>query len=121
MKQRNGFVSNSSSTSFIIAITSSNKCKCCGREDLDILSLIESTSNYGSNDNHVDAVGKEEVIKHIQENWFESDKSKKLIEKINLVDDTEKVALISVSYHDKNINTLLKQSKNITIIHSENE
>jgi hypothetical protein len=120
MKLRKGFVSNSSSSSFIIAIAPSNKCECCGRSDLDILSLIESTSNYRNDDNDVDAVGKEQVINHIKESWYGDDKINDIISKVNLVNDDLTVALISVSYHDENINTLLKQSKNITIIYQDN-
>ena len=40
MKYRNGFVSNSSSTSFIVALNDSVPCKHCGRSDLSVLDLI---------------------------------------------------------------------------------
>lgn len=41
MKYRNGFVSNSSSTSFIVAMTKKSPCPCCGRGAEDILDIIE--------------------------------------------------------------------------------
>ena len=44
MKQRNGFVSNSSSSSFVIAIKKSanEPCPHCGRSDPNILGVIEN-------------------------------------------------------------------------------
>jgi hypothetical protein len=46
MKYRNGFVSNSSSASFIVAVNESVPCKHCGRSDMSILDLIDSASNH---------------------------------------------------------------------------
>jgi chaperonin cofactor prefoldin len=41
MKTRNGFVSNSSSSSFVIAVpTKTKKCKCCHRSDAVFLQLL---------------------------------------------------------------------------------
>ena len=51
MKAREGFVSNSSSTSFIVAVRKDiNACPHCGRKDPDILELIEQMS-YTNDDN----------------------------------------------------------------------
>ena len=40
MKIRNGFVSNSSSSSFVIAYKRENYCECCKRSDPTILDLV---------------------------------------------------------------------------------
>jgi hypothetical protein len=47
MKVRSGFVSNSSSSSFVIAFDESKlgPCPHCGRKDLSILDLIKNSSN----------------------------------------------------------------------------
>ena len=46
MKTRNGFISNSSSTSFIVAVkTDINKCEHCGRSDPSFFDLIEQSTD----------------------------------------------------------------------------
>jgi len=49
MKVRSGFVSNSSSSSFLIAYTE-DKCEHCGRSDLDIAELVRQSTNYAEDD-----------------------------------------------------------------------
>lgn len=47
MKIRNGFVSNSSSSSFIVALNPKEKCPHCGRSSPNMIDLIEkNTSNH---------------------------------------------------------------------------
>jgi len=46
MKIRNGFVSNSSTTSFIVALNDSVPCPHCGRIDTDIINIIANTDDY---------------------------------------------------------------------------
>ena len=58
MKIRENLVSNSSSTSFIIAFKSSPPCPNCGRKDPDIVKLVEMIGDYVNSDrNKVEAVG----------------------------------------------------------------
>ncbi|GAF80422.1 unnamed protein product, partial [marine sediment metagenome] len=65
MKQRNGFVSNSSSSSFIIAIKKQPEaCQHCGRSDLDFIQLI---NNAGDLDSCVDHEGAAAVLSYMEE------------------------------------------------------
>ena len=121
MKQRNGFVSNSSSTSFILTIKQTGVCEHCGRGDgVDIFTLMGRGNDFS--DNEIEAIGKDEVVKYIKENWYDSDENQKLIKKIEKIDETKKkVTMISVSYHDETLINLIESSKGVTIMYREND
>jgi hypothetical protein len=117
MKKRKGFISNSSSSSFIIAITESKPCKHCGGSNVDILSIFNELGNHGSCESCVDAKGKEETIKHINQTWFSDNTKKDILDKINKIKG-KTVAAISVSYHDDFLQDIIKNSKNIEILYT---
>ena len=103
MKIRNGFVSNSSSSSFLIAIKKekNNPCPCCGRKDFsfDFLDLIR---NSRDDETEVKANGKyikDKIGEHIGQ--FETDILNS-IEKHEKSDDCNKyeLALLDISYSD---------------------
>jgi hypothetical protein len=113
MKTRNGFISNSSSSSFIISINNKNNepCKCCGRTDIDILKLIDKFKNDRyDNDTEVIAFNYTESLGYIKSNLLMNDSEfNDLIIKIN--DEYEsgnEIAIISIEYHDEIIHELYK-------------
>lgn len=68
MKITAGFVSNSSSSSFIIHIVSGEKCKHCGRSDDNFLSMMGK--GYGGDDeDSITAEGKEAILAVLEEWW----------------------------------------------------
>lgn len=125
MKIRNGFVSNSSSSSFIVAVKESNKCPTCGRSDKSFLDRMPKEGEY--EETHIRAMGSETIAKQYVDNWGinmgnseEIDKVASLMgemvafEKMGYV-----VAFIEISYHDENTNdefNTLRDNKNNSIV-----
>ena len=68
MKIRNGFVSNSSSSSFVVAIKKNDGevCPHCGRGTPNLLKIIEEKSNYGG-ETEIDGVGIDAVLEYADE------------------------------------------------------
>ena len=120
MKTRNGFVSNSSSSSFIIAFKDNIPCPHCGRRDPNILNAIESSNDY-SNDNNVGAKG-EGVIEEIKGSYYPKQKTPLINQVANFLKDGYTVASISISYHNDLLNNLLnnmQKSGSVVIIYDE--
>jgi len=110
MKIRENLVSNSSSTSFIIAFKDSKPCPHCGRKDPNIVKLIETISNCGSSDQTcVEAVGYNDVKQFINSSFDQESKETikifKDIEKYKVKEDWN-LATIKISYHDDELKTI---------------
>jgi len=100
MKTRNSLVSNSSSSSFIIAYKRGEKCKHCGRSDPDLEQIIRSKSSENSN-YEVYATGKDEIIKQMKTGYDGNPaEMTELFDKINKLDDDYTVIYFSMSHHD---------------------
>ncbi len=117
MKIRTGFVSNSSSSSFIIATKKSDKCPHCGRSDLNLIDLIEAIGSRAddSEQTRLRAKGVENVIAHIKKDYLDycsSDEKKRWKELFKTLEIADKkgyaIAEIEISYHDESTNNMLQ-------------
>ena len=113
MKTRNGFVSNSSSSSFIIAIKKTNiPCPHCGRKDPDFLDMVENSSIYNEDDNRIDARETEETLKYIEDNekgWVEAEEYKKIEDGLSKNKNNKEwnIVDITLSNHDTSLRETL--------------
>jgi len=121
MKTRNGFVSNSSSSSFIISVKTSKKCKHCGHKLIDILDKIRLASE-SSFDNSVNAEGLKEVINFYAVDKDDSNDVKMLekIKKFHAAHKSETIAAVSISYHDTRLLDELYDTPGVTILKDYN-
>ena len=116
MKIRQGFVSNSSSSSFIIAIDKSDKevCPTCGRSDIAVLDLIKGPSN---SDTEVSAQGYKNVRAEVLE-WLVYDDNVQGL--LDLIDKAHKegkdLAYLSIDNEDGHLADKLRSTPDITIL-----
>jgi len=126
VKIRNGFVSNSSSSSYIIAIFESKPCPHCGRKDPNLLDMIENADHGG--DTEVRVTGIEAIIR---ENvpWqndpeIRKNREKELRKLMKPYEDKDCViADIRISYHNDAINTIFRnlvQAGSVIILEDDN-
>lgn len=111
MKTRNGFVSNSSSSSFLIAVLKDNKpCPHCGRKDLDFLDMVEHS--YNSNNHVNEIIGSGDISKYIEREYgyLGRDDYDNLLSmaELNAKNPNCIIVNITLSDHDENIHKVLK-------------
>jgi len=135
MKIRNGFVSNSSSSSFIIAVkTEGGVCSCCGRKDFNFLDRIRQVE-FQNDDSRVVTCKPDDIVKEYFDGYTdyldETDPramSQRKQDEANLLaqllhwssaEPGWEVALIRLCYHDdalQNEFEVLKRARKLVVI-----
>ena len=135
MKIRNGFVSNSSSSSFIIAYKSGTLCPTCGHNSGDFMEIVRSrldhTDNRISSEGYMDV--RDEIINMFTDQVEWTDKTEKILKEeletiLEIMNSLKSkgfnFASIGVSYHDEDLSQQLHQAANgnsLVILHSGGE
>ena len=111
MKIRNGFVSNSSSSSFVVAFKKNDVCPHCGRSDPNILKAIEDKAQYGG-ETELDGVGIDAVLEHADEiSHYDKEEADRIRKKAATYGNDWEFAVFYVSYHDKVISQMIEDMK----------
>ena len=120
MKYRAGYISNSSSSSFIIVVKPTDICPHCGRKDSDkdeLISLIEQSTWC---DTEMSGEGME-AVKELVSYYYDDNYKEEIISKAEKAVGDGDLIVCNVSYHDDFILDKIKNSKNIVIVNKENE
>jgi len=131
MKTRFGFVSNSSSSNYVIVLKiqkASEKCPHCGRSDPnphDFLGILEKSKAC---DSQVNAVGIDDIIKErLEWNYFREDNKQKIAEFREILEKYDNgefiIADVDISYHDemtKDVFNEMKESGDVVVILDSN-
>ena len=124
MKNRSGFVSNISSSSFIIAIKNNiETCPTCNRStgisQLELSDLLNSDSDYDT-ELYDSQCSSKSFMESIGLYWDRED-ANRIVERIDNKLDSERIMYFAVGYSSEWLSDKIKKAENITIIYGENE
>jgi hypothetical protein len=121
MKIRHSFVSNSSSSSYIIKINKNTTCKHCGRSDPDIVEIVRAGDDYG--DTRMEYENKEQVLSDIKHNIEMAEKDIAKYSECNPndvhpSDKVRKITTIAKDYLEWSCNNLKREKERYDEINS---
>ena len=127
MKTRIGFVSNSSSSSFIIAIDrgySGSACPTCGMSKLDIIDILDRMDNHTGDCSCIKERGVAKIkARHKEEfQWLDKEEKEEvrgLIKRLKKIEqEGREVYRIRINYNDSYLLEYIENSKHIEVLDS---
>ena len=118
MKIRNGFVSNSSSSSFIVAYKNEEEaetCVTCGKKAIPFRLIREKIQESTNSDTEWRTDDYEELVERIKE-WKDEELDKKLQVLKGL---GFSFAMFDISYHDNLMNSLVTDHCGVQIVYKD--
>ena len=116
MKTRNGYVSNSSSSSYILLVNRHSKCDCCGVKFGEVFWTLLERNNYSSGDDtELDAVGYNNIMQKHDDTYIGEHFKEELLKAMEPYKDMKeegpyelKLIEASISYHDEVTENILQ-------------
>jgi hypothetical protein len=125
MKIRNGFVSNSSSSSFILHVKNVKPCKHCGNKGADISQIFKNGNRYSDNEVGLELLDQKKFIKEREDDCTEDELKNpntwlnKLKAKLKKV-KSGKLYEISIPYGSDSVLDLVNHMPGVTILEDLN-
>ena len=115
MKIRNGFISNSSSSSFIIAFKEGQTCEHCGSKTINLLEVIEGISEENT---RIRQTGLDAVLEIVED---ENPRYKEILENATKLNkDGFTIARVSIGYELASLfSALIKAMPNVVILEED--
>ena len=118
MRIRKGFVSNSSSTSYIIAFKKGDPCPHCGRSDPNFVEMIGRSQWHKTK---IVIIGWDKIFA-LWEQYPSSVESDKIHEyEKQYRNDDWIVAEVDIAYGDENLEKMIRESDDIVVLQSDEE
>ena len=103
MKTRNSLISNSSSTSFVLAIKDGS-CECCKKSNHDLIDLLDIMTIYTRDTEYdrtkIHATKKDEIIKYLRLESFNDDEFAQCVDKLNNISSNYELIAFDIDDHD---------------------
>lgn len=125
MIKRNGFVSNSSSSSFIVSVENNGPCPTCGCEPTTFIDNLQ-TESWNVDGTYLIGYGVKEIREELGDRYgweddVETNEHEGLIAELQkLEDEGHKVYYLQIAYSDYYLSKLLVRNKDI-IVHWRND